>query len=255
MSHLKVQPKKMKTLLDGVEQELFMLQESAVELRHIRDILQRQFWKDSHITEGLFNLAQCLDNQYKVMKQVIDVGRQIVYMYEDNEKNLVEENANEVNNRKNSNLDGHSGVFDEKGGYGGNQGDPSYNKRGWKFIWRFGADNELFDFVRGYAAYSDYSDDQIVDLYDRINREGCGYVAFANNIFVEYEGNDAAFERDFGFPMYDKNGKVVSDDWMMGVNDEATFKLPLFSPYGTYTVEIHAQGITSNVNVRAYISS
>ena len=86
MSHLKVQPKKMKTLLDGVEQELFMLQESAVELRHIRDILQRQFWKDSHITEGLFNLAQCLDNQYKVMKQVIDVGRQIVYMYEDNEK-------------------------------------------------------------------------------------------------------------------------------------------------------------------------
>ena len=46
MSHLKVQPKKMKTLLDGVEQELFMLQESAVELRHIRDILQRQFWKD-----------------------------------------------------------------------------------------------------------------------------------------------------------------------------------------------------------------
>ncbi len=55
--------------------------------------------------------------------------------------------------------------------------------------------------------------------------------------------------------MYDKNGKVVSDDWMMGVNDEATFKLPLFSPYGTYTVEIHAQGITSNVNVRAYISS
>ena len=39
-------------------------------------------------------------------------------------------------------------------------------------------------------------------------QEGCGYVAFANAIFKEYEGREAEFEKKFGFPMKDENGDL-----------------------------------------------
>lgn len=86
------------------------------------------------------------------------------------------------------NLDGRSGVFDGEGGYGGDQGDLIHNKSGKKTLFfRVGADEELFDFVRQYDAYRDYSDEEIINLYGRINEEGCGYVAFVNTVMTKYE--------------------------------------------------------------------
>lgn len=55
--------------------------------------------------------------------------------------------------------------------------------------------------------------------------------------------------------MYDKNGDLVSSDWVMGTNDEAVFDLPWFSPYGTYSLTVYGHGIKSNVRVYAYLSN
>ena len=43
---------------------------------------------------------------------------------------------------------------------------------------------------------ADYTDDQIKELFSKINSEGCGYVAMVNAIFVQYHGDADAFERD-----------------------------------------------------------
>ena len=49
------------------------------------------------------------------------------------------------------NYDGHSGIYDAWGGYGGDQGDLAHNKSGFRFFfWRFSADNDLINFSRQY---------------------------------------------------------------------------------------------------------
>lgn len=101
-------------------------------------------------------------------------------------------------------------TFDDdpnNGTYGADQGDMAHNRTGFKFLWfRLFEDEELFDFVKSRSRYRNYTDDQIAELMEQINAEGCGYVAIVNNIFTEYEGREDEFERIFGFPMYDKKG-------------------------------------------------
>ncbi len=103
---------------------------------------------------------------------------------------------------------------DDKGNgtYGADQGDMAHNKKGiWFFGFRWFEDEDLYAYIRLHSKYQNYSQTQIADLMERINSEGCGYIAMVNNIFVEYEGREAEFERKFGFPMYDKNGKANYD--------------------------------------------
>ena len=113
-----------------------------------------------------------------------------------------------ISRNSDANLADGSGVFDSKGGFGGDQGDMEHNQSGFKFLWwRFFENGELFDAVRTYPGYENYTDDQIAELFKEINSEGCGYVAMANSIFMQFESDPAAFERTFGFPMYDKDGE------------------------------------------------
>lgn len=107
-----------------------------------------------------------------------------------------------------ANLAATSGVFDKKGGYGGDQGDLQHHQSGIKLgWWRFWENGELFDAVRQYPGYENYTDDQIAKLFKQINSEGCGYVAVVNSLFMQYESDPAEFERVFGFPMYDEKGE------------------------------------------------
>lgn len=103
-------------------------------------------------------------------------------------------------------------TFDDNkrnGTYGGDQGDMAHHKKGFGFFgYRWFEDEALFDRIRSYERYKDYSQDDIANLLDQINSEGCGYVAMVNNIFVEYEGRGGEFQKKFGFPMYDENGKA-----------------------------------------------
>lgn len=72
-------------------------------------------------------------------------------------------------------------------------------------------DKDFYEFVRSHERYKDYSDKDIKKLFNRINQEGCGYVAITNNIFMAYKGREEDFEKTFGFPMYDENGKPNYD--------------------------------------------
>lgn len=88
-------------------------------------------------------------------------------------------------------------VFDDEGGYGGDQGSPQN---------QIGENRQaLYDIVRRY--YSNMTDAQIQDYLRKLNSEGCGYVAIINTIFRQYEGRESEFQEKFGFPMY-KNGDL-----------------------------------------------
>lgn len=89
-------------------------------------------------------------------------------------------------------------VIDGYGSYGGNQGSAKE-----KYL-----DEELQKIVRKY--YPKYSDAQIKEHLEKMNNEGCGYVAICNTIFEQYVGREAEFEEKFGFPMY-KNGDLNYD--------------------------------------------
>lgn len=142
-------------------------------------------------------------------------------------------------------LDGESVIFDDQGGYGGDQGDAKHNKSGFKFLfWRFGGDDELFNFVRQYEGYENASKDKITKLYDRMNNEGCGFVTVANTILAEFEGHEAEFEEKFGFPYYDDKGEpnfnkllldfYISTDDKFFLNDDSgmnALAISLLTPY------------------------
>ena len=104
----------------------------------------------------------------------------------------------------------YNGVYDDKGTYGGDQGDGIYNE----------FDNEdLYNFVRQHEGYENYTDEEIAELLKELNGEGCGYVGGANSIFSQYEGRPEEFEEKFGFPMFDENGdynftKLVVDYYL-----------------------------------------
>ena len=134
-----------------------------------------------------------------------------------------------------------SGVFDDHGSYGGDQGDMIDNQAKKQILWwTIGGNQALYDAVRTYPKYADYTDDQIKDLFDKINREGCGYVAMANAIFVQYHGDADAFERDFGFPMYDENGEYNFDRLLLDIYAETDDKYFLDEEYGmtSYTNDV-----------------
>lgn len=102
-----------------------------------------------------------------------------------------------------SHVKGKNIVFDERGNYGGNQGSPAaIDKYDDKY-------NEIAEIIRNY--HPGYSDKDIEQYLDKLNSEGCGYVALINTIFNQLIGREDEFERIFGFPMYDKDGDLNFD--------------------------------------------
>lgn len=206
MSQFKVKLQNMNAALDEMEALSSGLQQGAEDVRGIRDSLRMQIRQRARINSQLMTSARDLDSQYKLLKKIIAAGRDAARLYLENEERL----ANMGLEIREAGMmpDGESGLFDDEGGYGGDQGEPARDKAGWRFLfWRFGEDNDLIDFVRSYDQYKDYSKHDVAKLYDQINEEGCGYVAAVNSIFLAYEGHEDAFLRDFGFPMYDKDGE------------------------------------------------
>ena len=159
---------------------------------------------------------------------------EIISAYNDTDNNITEvmqESAKGV--QRHENLTESSGVFDGWGGYGGDQGDLNDHQAKETFLfWTFGGNQALYDIVRSYPQYSNYSDDQIKKLFEKISAKGCGYVAIANAIFVQYHGDSAAFERDFGFPMHDENGDYNYDRLLLDIYAETDDKYYLDEEHG-----------------------
>lgn len=93
-------------------------------------------------------------------------------------------------------------VYDEDGfeQYGGNQGAPSKASQTEK--------DKMYEIFKKNNPDVDLTEEQKTKLLERLNSEGCGYVAICNTIFEHYYLREDEFERDFGYPMYDENGKL-----------------------------------------------
>ncbi len=208
MSQFKVKLDKMESALGEIDQLMPVLQQVAAGITLVRIQMRMEIRQKERISSRLMMLARELEGEHNRMRQMQETGHSIVELYREKEQWLVDAALEFLKRLGIGNLDGRSGVFDGEGGYGGDQGDLIHNKSGKKTLFfRVGADEELFDFVRQYDAYRDYSDEEIINLYGRINEEGCGYVAFVNTVMTKYEGREDAFMRDFGFPLYDENGE------------------------------------------------
>lgn len=83
--------------------------------------------------------------------------------------------------------------FDALGQYGGDQGSPVHDYR------NHGRFREIIERNTGHT----FANDQEFKTYlDRMNSEGCGYVAICNSIFAAYRGDPDGFRDAFGFDMY-----------------------------------------------------
>ena len=113
---------------------------------------------------------------------------------------------------------GQTNIFDGTNGYGGDQGDMAHSRNGFKFLWWvWGEDKGIYDFVRKQEGYENYSETQIHELLNKINNEGCGYVALVNTLFLEFPGTEEEFEQIYGFPMRDKDGNYNFNQMLIDI--------------------------------------
>ena len=110
--------------------------------------------------------------------------------------NLFNDNRNQPNGYRIDSI-----LFDDDGQYGGDQG---------RLAYEYDTDQrrreELLRILREY--FPNMTDEEAQRYLENFNMVGCGYVAMANTIFMQYENDPAGFERAFGFPMYDGNGDL-----------------------------------------------
>lgn len=86
--------------------------------------------------------------------------------------------------------------------------DKGGDQNGPYMLWLKGKNSDredLRELVHSYEEYEDYSDEEIGELFMKLNSEGCGYVAFANIIVDEYRRKEEVFEKTFGFPLFIQN--------------------------------------------------
>ncbi len=95
----------------------------------------------------------------------------------------------------------HSIVYNPDHEYGANQRSP---------ILTFQNDSEeyhqLYNIVKMH--FPQMTDEQIQAYLEKLNQEGCGYVAMINSLFHAYIDFPELFEDIFGFPMYDEDGSL-----------------------------------------------
>lgn len=90
------------------------------------------------------------------------------------------------------------GVYKDDSLYGGDQGGPLQAFQN--------GDQEIIDILHRY--YPKMTVKEMNDYLNKLNNEGCGYVALVNGFLKQYEGNEKEFEKEFGFPLYStENGE------------------------------------------------
>lgn len=130
------------------------------------------------------------------MDRLSDSLSSIVVKYRETEQRIAgHERLKQFTNKKTVKKD--ESPYDDKGSYGGNQSSPKEHKE------------KMRNIVREH--FPEFTDAQIDDYLKKLESEGCGYVAICNTLFFQYIGREEAFERTFGFPMYDENGDFNYD--------------------------------------------
>ena len=98
-------------------------------------------------------------------------------------------------------LDNYKYVFDPAGLYGGNQNTPKDDSRRFESI------------VKKY--HSEYTETDVNKCLRMLSKEGCGYVALINSIFLKFYGEEEHFEKIFGYPMHLPDGRLNFDDLLV----------------------------------------
>ncbi|MCI8869309.1 hypothetical protein D1646_02975 [Pseudoflavonifractor sp. 60] len=217
MAKISVELAAIKPALQKEEELAAQLMELYRDVNGIRSGLRFKIAGQEQISARLLESAEQItkeQNSVRVMREALE---QILAQYKSVETRVTElvtdqAEALDVQELAGGAYDQNTTTFDNdksNGTYGADQGDMANNKKGmWFFGFRWFEDEDLYAYIRQHSRYQNYSQSEIAKLMEQINYEGCGFVAIVNNIFVEYEGREEEFERVFGFPMYDKNGKA-----------------------------------------------
>lgn len=151
-----------------------------------------------HVKRNLRKLAERTDQQKGDLLRMSVRMEDIISLYQKAELNILCSSYASFQERE-GRYEIDSVVFDDDGGYGGDQAGPMSE-------WGFWSEKkELYEIVRKY--YPNMTDKEIKNFLKKLNDEGCGYVAAINTMFAAYEGREEEFERTFGFPMY-KDGDL-----------------------------------------------
>ena len=87
-----------------------------------------------------------------------------------------------------------------KGYYGGDQGSPRKASKKEK--------QEYYEIIKKNNPDLELTSEQLTNYLEKVNSEGCGYVALINTIFCYYADDPEGFEKAFGYSMYNDNGQL-----------------------------------------------
>ena len=198
------------------------LQTGYREIESIRRGIRYKIAAKQQIDRNLRLVLQQVNLEYQRTTGLSEGLVKIISLYEQTERNNVSLLKTEYH------VD--SVVFDDVGGYGGNQGHMEQ-----VYYWDPIKCWELLDDLRKY--YPNMSILEAFSYFSQLNSVGCGYVALANTLFMEYADRPGEFERIFGYPMY-KNGDLNYDRLILDIyatTDKAGFNDGSNGrPQGTY---------------------
>lgn len=188
---------------DAVQLEDSLVKEMDSLLNDLKDILNemnKQQGTYTDILKALYTVQNDVQSETKSIQELKDSLGICVNIYENTENIIL--NQGKILEKKNTCV-----IFpnmENEDTYGGNQG-------GALDIWNNGTDEQktmICDIIMKYNRYKDYTDDDIERLLTKLNSEGCGYTALMNTVISEYKDKPEEFEKKFGFPLYDENGKL-----------------------------------------------
>ena len=201
MADIKVDIRRLRTAGIKEMQTARSLQTCYREVESIRSRVRYKVAAQQQIDRNLRITLQQINTEYRRTYTLAEGLTKIISLYEQTERKNVSLLKTEYH------VD--SVVFDDVGGYGGNQGhmkDVYY----WDPIkcW------ELLDDLRKY--YPNMTIFEAFSYFSQLNSVGCGYVALANTLFMEFADRPEEFERIFGYPMY-KNGDLNFDRLILDI--------------------------------------
>ena len=213
LARIRLDWEKTQLSISQMEEYAQELKQMAGEVDDVRGNLRFKILSSDIIASTLRLMSERLTGAESSVRMLGSSLSAITNMYRNTERGIFQawDDSAELKQAADA-YDNTTQTFDDNpdnGTYGADQGDMANNKKGiWFFGFRWFEDEDLYAYIRQHSRYQDYSQTEIAELMDQINSEGCGYAAMVNNIFVEYEGREEEFERVFGFPMYDKDGRA-----------------------------------------------
>ena len=207
MSEFKVCMQDLSNATSEYERLAGILSQASQNVRSVKQNLRLKVAQRERINSRLNSSASLLSEYQNTLSSFHKTAEQVIALYQANEEKCANVKRPQISNNGPYSID--SILFDDDGSYGGNQGsmDETYKWDPQK-CW------ELLHYLREY--FPNMSVIEAFQYFSQLNHVGCGYVALANTIFLEYEGRPSEFERIFGYPMF-KDGDLNYDRLILDI--------------------------------------